>query len=471
MTSLATDLSYLAAIVENSSDAIISKDLDGTIRSWNHAAERLFGWTADEMIGQTIRRIIPDDRQGEEDAILARVLQGDLIPKFQTVRLSCTGDLIPIAVTVSPIRDEHGTIVGASKIANDLRQREELRETNTRFAALADNIPQLAWIADGEGWIFWYNRRWYDFTGTTLEEMEGWGWQAVHHPDHIDRVTAHFRQALASGEPWEDTFPLRRHDGQFRWFLSRANPVRNAEGAVTLWCGTNTDVTDQREASERIALLMQEVNHRARNMLATIQAIINRSAGMSGADLTQSLKARIRALAHNQELLNGGDWSGARIVDIVATQTMHVVEGAADRVRIDGPPDVILKATPAEALGLAIHELATNATKYGALQVPEGHVEIEWALGGDEIDPMLVIVWRERGGPPVEEPSRTGFGSILIRRNMEQVFGGPVTMRWAPDGLEWQVEARAGAVIAETVESIDTHGAFGPYVAPPPLAH
>ena len=87
--------------------------------------------------------------------------------------------------------------------------------------------------------------------------MEGWGWQKVHHPDHVERVTAHFKEAVASGEPWEDTFPLRRHDGTFRWFLSRANPLRNEAGQIILWCGTNTDRdSDQREASERIALLM-----------------------------------------------------------------------------------------------------------------------------------------------------------------------------------------------------------------------
>lgn len=465
------DAARFAAIIENSSDAVVSKALDGTVQTWNRAAERLFGWTAEEMIGESIRRIIPDDRQEEEDTILARVTAGELVPRFPTVRLSKSGERIPIAVTVSPIRDAEGRIVGASKIANDLRQQAQLRETRDQFTALADNIPQLAWIADGAGWIYWYNKRWYDFTGTTLADMEGWGWQKVHHADHVERVTEHFKEAVASGEPWEDTFPLRRHDGVFRWFLSRANPLRDEAGQVILWCGTNTDVTDQREASERIALLMQEVNHRARNMLATIQAIINRSAGLSSEELAVSLKSRIRALAQNQELLNGGDWSGARIVDIVATQTMHVAEAGSGRIHLTGPKDLILKAPAAEALGLAIHELATNALKYGALSVPDGRVDVDWEVAEEDGETTLTIGWRERGGPPVKAPARTGFGSILIARNVEQAFAAPVTVEWAPEGLTWHTTAPAERVLAESVEQIQALSAFGPGLSERPLAN
>ena len=121
-----------------------------------------------------------------------------------------------------------------------------------RFSALADHMAQLAWMADETGWIFWYNRRWFDYTGTTLEEMQGWGWQAVHHPDYLDAVRAKFRLHLESGEPWEDTFPLKGADGKFRWFLSRAFPVHDEAGRISLWCGTNTDVTEQREAEDAL---------------------------------------------------------------------------------------------------------------------------------------------------------------------------------------------------------------------------
>ena len=135
----------------------------------------------------------------------------------------------------------------------------DLHESEARFRALADNIAQLAWMTDATGWIFWYNQRWFEYTGTTLEEMQGWGWQQVHHPEHVDRVVEKFRRCIEIGELWEDTFPLRAQDGSYRWFLSRAVPIRDDRGKVLRWCGTNTDITDRKVAEvERERLLARE---------------------------------------------------------------------------------------------------------------------------------------------------------------------------------------------------------------------
>ncbi|MBD1812646.1 PAS domain S-box protein [Microcoleus vaginatus DQ-U2] len=139
------------------------------------------------------------------------------------------------------------------------RALHDLHESEARFRALADNIAQLAWMTDATGWIFWYNQRWFDYTGTTLEEMQGWGWQQVHDPEHLDRVVEKFRRCIEIGEPWEDTFPLRGKDGSYRWFLSRAVPIRDDRGKVLRWCGTNTDITDRKVAeAERERLLAGE---------------------------------------------------------------------------------------------------------------------------------------------------------------------------------------------------------------------
>src|SRR6476619_15859 len=127
-----------------------------------------------------------------------------------------------------------------------------LRESEARFRELADNISHFAWTADAKGWRYWYNKRWYDYTGTTLEDMQGWGWQKVHHPEHVDRVVQRIRQSFENGTPWEDTFPLRSKDGTYRWFLSRALPIRNEAGEVVRWFGTNTDVTEQIEAENAL---------------------------------------------------------------------------------------------------------------------------------------------------------------------------------------------------------------------------
>ena len=137
--------------------------------------------------------------------------------------------------------------VGQDRTAAELQIRTEFD-----FYTLANSIPQLAWMADAAGYIFWYNQRWYDFTGTTLEEMQGWGWQKVHHPEEVGRVVERIQRAFATGEPWEDTFPLRGKDGEYRWFLSRALPIRDAEGRVVRWFGTNTDVTEERQKEQAL---------------------------------------------------------------------------------------------------------------------------------------------------------------------------------------------------------------------------
>lgn len=434
---------HLAAIVDHSSDAIVSKDLDGNVLSWNAAAERLFGISASEMLGKSIRRIIPADRQDEEDRILARVRSGELVPKFETVRQRVDGTEIPVAITVSPIRDESGRIIGASKIANDLREqtslRTELLRSQRQLEALANNIPQLAWMADSEGSVFWYNRRWYEFTGTTAESARGWGWHEVVHPDHAERVIESIRETWARGEPWEDTYPLRGADGTYHWFLSRAQPVRDEKGNLLFWCGTNTDITEERETNERIRLLMNEVNHRARNILATIQAIVHRTVGDADRKLTEALVRRITALAANQDLLTKSNWSGAAIDAICKSQMLHVVDSSDGRVAFDGPEGLVLKPTAAEALGLAIHELATNAMKYGALSSDTGKVSLRWSVAQAEGERRLEIEWRESGGPPVSRPRHKGFGTAIITRNPEMALRGKVTLDYAPEGVVWRI--------------------------------
>jgi PAS domain S-box-containing protein len=139
---------------------------------------------------------------------------------------------------------------------------QALRESEARFRELADNISQFAWTADQSGWIYWYNKRWHDYTGTTLEEMQGWGWQKVHHPDHVNRVVERIKRSFESGSPWEDTFPLRGRDGNYRWFLSRALPIRDDSGEVIRWFGSNTDVTEQIKAEKALRDLNDNLEER-----------------------------------------------------------------------------------------------------------------------------------------------------------------------------------------------------------------
>ncbi len=246
----------LATIVESSDDAILSKTLEGVITSWNAGAERLFGYTAAEAVGQSITMIIPHERRDEETKILARLRRGERIEHFETIRVAKDGRLLEISLSVSPLRDSEGQIIGASKIARDISARRQaelaLRESEERFRQLADTIPQLAWYANADGYITWYNRRWYDYTGTTPADMEGWGWQSVHDPAMLPQVLERWKSSLASGEPFDMTFPLRGADGRFRPFLTRVHPFKDGAGRVVRWFGTNTDVTDRIEAEQRL---------------------------------------------------------------------------------------------------------------------------------------------------------------------------------------------------------------------------
>ena len=161
-----------------------------------------------------------------------------------------------VSYSFVPVRDDRGDVVAALNVIHAAQKcvaaANALVESEERFRTLANNIPQLAWITDETGSIVWYNRRWYEYTGTTLEETRGWGWQKVHHPDHLARVVRKIRHCFAMGEIWEDTFPLRAGTGEYRWFLSRATPIRDAAGNITRWLGTNTDITEQQAAEEAL---------------------------------------------------------------------------------------------------------------------------------------------------------------------------------------------------------------------------
>lgn len=440
----------LAAIVASSSDAIVGKALDSTVLSWNQAAERIFGYAADEIIGRSIRLLIPDDRQAEEDAILESIRAGRRVPPFETIRRRKDGSEVHLSVTVSPLHDANGRVIGASKIARDITEaravKRALEDSESRFRLMANTIAQLAWIAAPDGAVTWYNQRWYDFTGTAFAEVRGWGWRAVMHPDHLAEVEARYRAAIAAGTTWEDTFPLRGADGRYRWFLSRAQPLHGPDGDILCWFGTNTDITEQRDAEKRIELLMLEVNHRAKNMLAMIQSLARRSLAVgdaASAAFVVRLEQRIASLAANQDLLVRRNWTAVPIEELVAVQLAFLGEGLA-QVAWQGE-SVLLTPAAAETIGMALHELATNALKYGALSVPAGRVELAWVLSGDR----LRLTWRERHGPPLPGPPETrGFGSRLIVETPRGRLGAEAVIAYRPEGLVWTLDCPAPGALA-----------------------
>ncbi len=245
----------LAAIVESSDDAIISRDLQGTITTWNQGAERIFGYSAGEMIGKRNTVLFPPERLNEEELLVTRLMKGERIDHLETVRLHKDGRSVDISLTLSPLKDAMGNVIGASKVIRDIteqkRNREAIAASEARFHLLADNVSQLIWIAEADGSAVWFNQQWTEFTGKTGEEIRTDS-KAIHHPDHFDRVTTSLAERAAKGERWEDSFPLLSKTGQFHWFLATAMPIRNEEGTVVRWFGTCTDITTEREAQDRI---------------------------------------------------------------------------------------------------------------------------------------------------------------------------------------------------------------------------
>jgi PAS domain S-box-containing protein len=298
----------LASIVQFSDDAIISKSLKGKIESWNAGAERIFGYTASEAVGQSVEMLIPADRLDEEPEIINRIRRGERIEHYETVRRRKDGSLIDISLTVSPIMDADGRVISASKIARDITERK--------------------------------------------------------------RTEAH------------------------------------------------------------ISVLAREAEHRAKNVLATVQAIVHLTEAETVADYKTAVEGRVQALANVHTLFVKSHWSGAELHDLVTKELAPYRKGDGTRVAIEGPA-FALEPDTAQTIAVVVHELTTNAIKYGALSVIEGRIVVSWTLNNSG---RLVLRWTETGGPAVSTPMREGVGTRVIASMIKQA-GGEIRSDWHPTGL------------------------------------
>lgn len=306
-------LRFLAAIVESTDDAVITKNLDSTITSWNRGAEHIFGYLAEEIIGQSITVLIPPDRQDEEPAILDRLRRGERIDHYETIRLRKDGSQLHVSLTVSPVKDAAGKIVGASKIARD--------------------------------------------------------------------------------------------------------------------------ITDAKRSEAQIALLAREAEHRARNVLASVQATVHLSNAASPDELKQVIAGRIRALANVHRLFVENRWSGADLRTVALDELLPYCQDGGAQAQIDG---ATINLTPdvAQALAVTLHELATNAAKYGALSVTAGRVHVSWSVA---VDNRLILRWTETGGPAVEPPTRKGFGTRVMNSMIAGTLKGDMRLDWREGGLVGEI--------------------------------
>jgi PAS domain S-box-containing protein len=430
---------WLAAIVESSDEAIVSKTLDGVVTSWNPAAERLFGYSANEVIGRHISILAAPGHEDEMPAILERLRSGQKVERYETVRRRKDGSSVDVSLTVSPIRDEAGRIIGASKIARDItahkRAEAALRDSEERFRNLANVVPDVVWTADADGSITFANDRWFHYCGIAPEQNARQWPELVLHPDDRERCIAQWSRALREGVDYEIEVRNRRHDGEYRWFLTRASPIRDAAGRITAWFGSTTDIHDRKLAEERQQTLAAELSHRVKNLLTVIQVLAERT-GDRAASVKQFLEAfrgRIQAINSAQSALMASDWHGASLRALVRA-ALEPYLGEGSRIDLD-VQDFPITSEMALTLTLALHELATNAAKYGALSNPTGRVALTARVEPGERGEELRIAWQEHGGPPVMQPETTGFGTTMLGKAMEYRHQGSAELIWRKTGL------------------------------------
>jgi hypothetical protein len=240
---------FLADMLEHADQPFATGYPDGSLGYLNSAFERLTGYTRDELHAMDwSAALTPSEWRALERAHLEELQRTRRPVRYEKEYLRKDGTRVPIELLVHLSTGEHRQPLYYCFVT-DLTERrqaqEALRDSEAQFRTLANAIPQLCWIANADGWIFWYNQRWYDYTGTTPQQMEGWGWQSVHDPEALPRVLEQWKTSIATGRPFDMVFPLRGADGLFRPFLTRVMPVFHRDGKVARWFGTNTDVAER----------------------------------------------------------------------------------------------------------------------------------------------------------------------------------------------------------------------------------
>lgn len=319
--------------------------------------------------------------------------------------------------------------------------------SDREFRELADFAPVMIWRSGVDKLCDWFNKPWLDYTGRTMEEEVGNGWAECVHPEDMEACLAVYTGAFDAREPFSMEYRLRRRDGEYCWMLDNGAPFYR-DGHFAGYWGSCVDVTAHRDAQRAQRILINELNHRVKNTLAVVQAIAIQSF-RGERPVEQSLglfESRLRALAGAHDLLVSRAWEEVALRGIIeATVAPHDPDGT--RVRMDGPA-LMLRPEPAVSVAMALHELLTNAIKYGALSVPGGTVALHWGYVPERH--TVRLEWQEAGGPAVEQPVQRGFGTRFIERVLATQAGGSAEVTFAPEGVHcvFEAEARTGSTLA-----------------------
>ncbi|HKD22113.1 MAG TPA: PAS domain S-box protein [Rhizomicrobium sp.] len=496
----------LAAIVESSDDAIVSKDLDGTIRTWNRAAEVLFGYEASEIIGKSILTLIPSDRQEEETAIIGKIRSGDRIEHYETVRQRKDGSLVDVSLTVSPVRDRNGVIVGASKIARDISERKRneslLERHNTQLASLyrvskilsrdlnleriVQAVTDVATELSGARFgAFFYNvvgengeeYMLYSLSGASPEAFEKLGvprntglFEATFrgtaivrsddirkdprygkNPPHFGMPKGHLPVASYLAVPVISANGLV-HGGLFFGHDKPGVFQEDTEGLIAaiaslaafaidnarMHRATEAEIEERRRTERANELLVNEIKHRVKNTLGTVQAMAVQTFRQAPLEERNTFVGRLHALAEAHDVLTQREWGSVSLSEMTKRAMHPFVDTKHQRISTRGA-DALLSPNRALLISMVLHELGTNAVKYGSLSNDCGTVDLDWEILDSASRRKLRLLWVEKDGPAVAPPQKKGFGSRMIEHAIrgEQ---GTSEFRFAPDGLVCTIE-------------------------------
>jgi PAS domain S-box-containing protein len=306
-----------------------------------------------------------------------------------------------------------------------------LRESEDHYRHAVELNPQVSWTARPDGCLDRVAQRWHDWTGTT---GLGSTWGDAVHPDDLGPSVDAWSRSWRTGVPYEIEHRIRMRSGQYRWMRSRAYPRRGPDGAIVAWYGTTEDVDEEKQADDRQQLLIRELHHRVKNTLSTVQAVMSSTARTSATieQFQEAFAARLASLARTHSLLTTDIRQRVGFRHLLEAELEPYTDG--ERVHLSGP-DIDLPSDIAVPLGMAIHELTTNAVKYGALSSRSGRLLITWTREPSS-EAVMGWTWREQGGPPVAPPRHEGFGTKLLQRVLRQQIGADLRFDFLPTGLE-----------------------------------
>lgn len=428
------------AFVTASSDAVYRMNADWT--EMRFLDGRGFIPNTESPSGDWMERYVPADDQEQVRAAIQSSIAGQEMFELEHRVRTVDGGIGWTHSRAVPILNDEDRIVewfGTATDVTELRAATEaLRDAERRQQVLIEGVPQLVWRAvDGGQWT-WASPQWTVYTGRPEPESHGRQWLGTVHPDDREAALSAWGKADEQGG-FDLEYRIRNgEDGSYRWFRTRAVPVRDDQGAIIEWLGTSTDVDETRALQKRQEVLVGELQHRVRNVLTVVRSVFSQTADSSGEldQVVSHFRGRLDALARTQVIVTRNAAGTADLGNLIRDELLSVGASEGPKLTIDGP-NIALPSKAAESIGLAIHELTTNALKYGALKVSSASLSVTWTAKLDQGDTRrLILSWVEQGVPTVStKPSREGFGRELIEEALPYRLGAETKLEFLGGGV------------------------------------